>query len=70
MKVSIHFDDLSSEVSQSIVREHMTCMLANSPIESFNALPLDKLRQPNITFWSAWIRSKLCGFGAPQRIAP
>ncbi len=68
MKIFIHVDDLSSKESQSIVREHMAGMLANTPIESVHALPLDKLKQPNITFWTAWIGSELCGCGALQRL--
>ena len=64
MQFEIHLDDLSSDESQSIVREHMAGMLANTPIESVHALPLDKLRQPNIKFWTAWLGSELCGCGA------
>ena len=52
MNIAIRLDDLSSSESQSIVREHMAGMLANTPIESVHALPLDKLKQPNITFWT------------------
>jgi putative acetyltransferase len=68
MKIVIHIDDLSSDESQSIVREHMVGMLANTPLESVHALPLDKLRQPNITFWTAWVGNKLCGCGALQTL--
>ena len=68
MKIVIRIDDLSSEESQSIVREHMAGMLANTPLKSVHALPLDKLRQPNITFWTAWIGSELCGCGALQTL--
>ena len=68
MKIVVRIDDLSSEESQSIVREHMAGMLANTPLESVHALPLDKLRQPNITFWTAWIGSELCGCGALQTL--
>ena len=46
----------------------MAGMLANTPIESVHALPLDKLKQPNITFWTAWIGSELCGCGALQTL--
>ena len=53
MKIVIRKDDLSSGESQSIVREHMAGMLDNTPIESVHALPLDKLRQAHITFWTA-----------------
>lgn len=66
MKLDIRIDDLSSEASRSIVREHMAGMLANTPIESVHALPLEKLRQPSITFWTAWMGSELCGCGALQ----
>jgi putative acetyltransferase len=44
MNIAIRLDDLSSSESQSIVREHMAGMLANTPIESVHALPLDKLK--------------------------
>jgi len=68
MKIDIQIDDLSSEESQSIAREHMAGMLANIPIGSINSFPLDKLRIPSITFWTAWIGSELCGCGALQTL--
>jgi putative acetyltransferase len=68
MTVFIRIDDLSSDESQSIVKEHMAGMLANTPSESVHALPLDKLRQANITFWTAWLGSELCGCGALQTL--
>lgn len=68
MKIVIRKDDLSSDESQSIVREHMAGMLANTPIESVHALPLDKLRQAHITFWTAWVGAELCGCGALQTL--
>jgi len=68
MNINIQLDDLSSQESQSIVREHMAGMLANTPIKSVHALPLEKLRQPNMTFWTAWKGSDLCGCGALQTL--
>jgi putative acetyltransferase len=68
MKIDIRIDDLSSEASQSIVREHMAGMLANTPVESVHALPLEKLRKPSITFWTSWMGSELCGCGALQML--
>ena len=68
MKIVIRKDDLSSGESQSIVREHMAGMLDNTPIESVHALPLDKLRQAHITFWTAWMGAVLCGCGALQTL--
>ena len=68
MQIVIRIDDLSGDAPQSIVREHLAGMLHNTPIESVHALPLDKLKQPNITFWTAWIGSELCGCGALQTL--
>jgi putative acetyltransferase len=68
MQFVIRKDDLSSDESQSIVREHMAGMLANTPPESVHALPLDKLRQAHITFWTAWLGTELCGCGALQTL--
>ena len=68
MNIEIQIDDLSSDESQSIVREHMDGMLANTPIESVHALPLDKLRKSSIVFWTAWIGPDLCGCGALQTL--
>jgi putative acetyltransferase len=68
MNIVIRTDDLSSDESQSIVHEHMAGMLDNTPIESVHALPLDKLRQPHVTFWTAWLDTELCGCGALQTL--
>ena len=68
MNIVIRQDDLSSVESQSIVREHMAGMLENTPLESVHALPLDKLQQDHVTFWTAWVGSELCGCGALQRL--
>jgi len=68
MKIVIFEDDLSGIESQSIVREHMASMLENTPIDSVHALPLDKLRQAHITFWTAWVGAELCGCGALQTL--
>lgn len=70
MQFEIHLDDLSRDESQAIVQEHMAGMLANTPIDSVHALPLDKLRQPDIKFWTAWIGSELCGCGALKTLDP
>ena len=70
MKILIREDDLSSDESQSIVREHMAGMLENTPLESVHALPLEKLRQAHVTFWTAWVGVELCGCGALQTLDP
>lgn len=64
MSVTVKLDDLSSPIVQSLVLEHLKDMLKNTPLASCHALPLEKLSEPNITFWSAWIDNELCGCGA------
>jgi len=39
-----------------------------SPPESVHALDLDKLRAPDVTFWSAWEGSLLLGCGALKEL--
>ena len=68
MTIVIRIDDLSTDESQSIVREHMAGMLDNTPLESVHAFPLDKLRQAHVTFWTAWLGTELCGCGALQTL--
>jgi putative acetyltransferase len=68
MQIVIRTDDLSSDESQSIVREHMADMLGSTPLESVHAFPLVKLKQDHVTFWSAWLGTELCGCGALQSL--
>ena len=40
-----------------------------SPPESVHALDLDKLRRPEITFWTAWRGKELLGCGALKQLS-
>lgn len=60
----IKIDDLSGPEVAQILMEHLADMYAVSPPESVHALDLNKLRQPNITFWSVWDGKHLAGCGA------
>lgn len=60
----IKIDDLSGPEVAQILMEHLEDMYAVSPPESVHALDLNKLRQPNITFWSIWDGTQLAGCGA------
>jgi putative acetyltransferase len=62
--MEIKIDDLSSPRIAEFLMEHLANMAENSPPESIHALPLDQLRKPDITFWSAWSGSELLGCGA------
>ena len=45
-------------------------MALHSPPESVHALDLATLRQPDITFWSAWQDGELVGCGALKELDP
>lgn len=60
----IKVDDLSSPEIHALLNEHLQDMYSLSPPESVHALDLEKLRAPEITFWSAWDGSLLLGCGA------
>jgi len=64
MRFEIRQDDLSGTEIQALLREHLAGMQADTPPESVHALPLEALRQPGITLWSAWHGDRLCGCGA------
>ena len=59
--MKIEVDDLSRAAIHALLNEHLQDMYALSPPESVHALDLEKLRQPGITFWSAWEGAELVG---------
>jgi len=64
MTLKIEIDDLSRPEIHALLDEHLQSMYELSPPESVHALDLEKLRQPDITFWSAWEGPELLGCGA------
>lgn len=62
--LSIRQDDLTDERSRALVLRHLTGMHANSPPESVHALGIEKLRAPDITFWTAWLGEECVACGA------
>lgn len=62
--IQIELDDLSRPQIHALLSEHLESMYALSPPESVHALDLDKLRQPDVTFWTAWEDGELLGCGA------
>lgn len=57
-------DDLRGPEIAALLQAHLDGMHEHSPPESVHALDLDKLRQPDITFWTAWDGDALMGCGA------
>ena len=64
----IEVDDLSRPAIHNLLDEHLRNMRALSPPESVHALDLEKLRHPDITFWSAWDGELLLGCGALKQL--
>src|SRR5688572_13612717 len=64
----IKIDDLRGPEVAKILTEHLDDMYAVSPPESVHALDLDKLRKPEITFWSVWDGNQLAGCGAIKEL--
>lgn len=57
-------DDLSGTPTRALIALHLAGMRANSPPESVHAFDVEKLRQPGVTFWSAWVGEEIAGCGA------
>lgn len=60
----IETDDLTRPEIHALLEEHLRHMYEVSPPESVHALDLEKLRRPDITFWTAWEGETLLGCGA------
>ena len=61
-------DDLRGEAIAALLQVHLDAMHQHSPPESVHALDLDALRQPSITFWTAWDGTDLMGCGALKQL--
>ncbi len=64
----IKVDDLRGPEIIALLREHLDDMAHQSPPESVHALDLNALRQPDITFWSAWRDEVLLGCAALKEL--
>lgn len=67
--MNIRIDDLSGPAIASFLQAHIDDMRATSPPESKHALDLDGLREPEITFWSAYLGEVLVGCGALKHLS-
>ena len=68
--MEIRVDDLSGPEIEALLSEHLASMHVHSPPESVHALPIEKLRGADITFWSAWENGDLLGCGALKELDP
>ena len=66
--MNIQVDDLSRPQIAALLEEHLASMYLHSPPESVHALPIEKLRSPEVTFWSVWENGELLGCGALKEL--
>src|SRR5690606_10393746 len=66
----IVLDPLTGPEIAALLQEHLDEMYRLSPPESVHALDLDRLRAPDITFWSAWDGDGLLGCAALRELDP
>lgn len=68
--MQIRVDDLRGPEIAQLLQEHLQAMHRVSPPESIHALDLERLRSPEITFWSVWSGDQLAGCGALKALSP
>jgi putative acetyltransferase len=68
LPLTFRLDDLSGEPTRALIARHLAGMRANSPPESVHALDVEKLRAPDVTFWSVWVGEQIAGCGALKRL--
>lgn len=66
--MEIRVDDLNGPEIAMLLQEHLQNMALHSPPESVHALDLEKLRRPEITFWTAWENGELLGCCAIKQL--
>jgi putative acetyltransferase len=66
--VEFRVDDLSGEPTRKLIAHHLRRMYESSPAESVHAFDIEKLRHPNVTFWSVWVGDEIAGCGALKRL--
>ncbi len=70
MPASLRFqiDDLSGAQVRALIAHHLAGMHASSPPESVHVFDVEKLRQPGVTFWSAWLGEDVACCGALKEL--
>lgn len=64
----IREDDLSGPEIAALLALHLAEMHANSPACKVHAMPIERLREPDVTFWSAWDGDTLAACGALKHL--
>lgn len=67
-RYTIQPDDLTGEDVIALLRFHLDEMHQFSPPESCHVMPVERLRQPDVEFYSAWHDGALAAVGAIKRL--
>ncbi|TQM85356.1 putative acetyltransferase [Saccharothrix saharensis] len=68
--LTIEPDDLTRRPVRDLITEHLADMYATSPAEGVHALDHVELREPGVSFWTAWSEGVLLGCGALKELSP
>ena len=63
-------DDLTGAEVAALLEHHLAEMHQWSPACKVHAMPLERLREPDVTFYSAWAGGELAAVGALKELAP
>jgi len=61
-------DDLSGGEVAELLSLHLAELSGLSPAEKVHAMPIERLRQPDVTFYSAWHGDELAAVGALKQL--
>jgi len=65
---AIREDDLSGSEIAALLEFHIAEAIRHSPPGSVHAMPINRLRAPDVTFWSLWDGEALVGCGALKEL--
>jgi len=65
----IELDDLSRPAVLALIEEHLRNMYALSPRDQVFAFDANKLKAPNVSFWTAWNGEMLLGCAALKELS-
>jgi len=67
-RYTIRADDLTGQAVTALLTWHLSEMHRWSPPGSVHAMPVERLRQPDVTFYSAWAGDELAAVGALRQL--
>jgi putative acetyltransferase len=68
LQLAVVEDDLTDRQVLDLLQLHLDEMRQWSPPESVHAMPAERLRQPDVTFFSAWDGESVVGCGAIKHL--